>query len=138
MARRRPPVAFRGEQHLIFPPEAPYVKSDREPIARHDGPETSHEAAAYVLEHEIDIDQAEEAARALRIAYRRQMRDYTVAELAKVSGLDQWMLSKRMSVCERRGLVKRTPKRRCMVTEHSAHGWLPVLIESEESKREAK
>ncbi len=134
MARRRPPIAFRGEQNLLFPPEAPYVQSDREPIARHDGPESSHDAAEIVLREGLDMDQADEAARALRIAYLRRPRDYTVAELARASGLDQWTLSKRMKLVESRGLAKRTPKRKCDVTNYPAHGWLPVLIASEAKK----
>lgn len=129
--RRRPPIAFRGEQHVLFPAIAPVVQSDREPIARADNPETSHEAAAIVLREEIDLDQGDEVARALRIAYQRRRRDYTVAELAHVSGLDQWMISKRISLCERRGQATRTPKRKCDQTGFNAHGWLPVLIASE-------
>lgn len=133
MAKRRAPIVFRGEQHTLFPAVAPVVQSDREPIARHDGPETSQEAAARVLEAETDLDQADEAARALRIAYGRRQRDYTVAELARVAGLDQWVLSRRMSLCEKRGQVKRQPKRKCDITGFSAHGWLPVLVASEET-----
>lgn len=133
MGKRRAPIAFRGEQHQLFNVFAPAVQSDREPIAAAGDPETSHEAAAQILREDVDVDQADIVAAALRRAYRQRPRDYTAAELAHVSGLDRYMIGRRVSLCEKRGQMKRTAKRVCMASPNGskAEGWLPVFVAAE-------
>jgi hypothetical protein len=54
----------------------------------------------------------------------------TMAELAKKTGLDRYMLGRRISECETAGMVFRGLKRRCSVTGRNAEPWYPIEHDS--------
>jgi len=55
-------------------------------------------------------------------AIRRHPRK-TMQELADITGLCRFMLGRRVSECERKGLIRRLPERVCAVTGYMAEPW---------------
>jgi len=56
----------------------------------------------------------------------RRHPNHTMQELAELTGLDRYMLGRRVSECETAGAVVRMPKRTCAVTGRSAEPWGPA------------
>ncbi|XRD81794.1 MarR family transcriptional regulator [Dyella halodurans] len=91
------------------------------PAARATDPDTSHEAANEVTATGL---RAEQQARTL--AAVRAFPGRTMQELSELTGLDRYMLGRRISECETSGVVFRGLKRRCSVTGRMAEPWFAV------------
>lgn len=91
------------------------------PAARATDPDTSHLAA-----EEITASGARAEQQAQTIAAVREHPGCTMSELARRTGLDRYMLGRRISECETAGAVFRGLKRRCLVTGRMAEPWFAV------------
>lgn len=91
------------------------------PAARATDPETSHIAADV---HTASGKRAEQQART--VAAVRAFPGCTMQELAEKTGIDRYVLGRRISECETAGLVKRALKHACRVTGRAAEPWWPV------------
>jgi len=109
------------QQQLSFMPPLPAMRRIETPAARNTDPETSHEAAAHITDSGARAFQQGQTVAAVR-AYPGR----TMQELAELTGLDRYMLGRRVSECETAGLVVRGAKRQCSVTGRSAEPWWPV------------
>lgn len=90
--------------------------------ARRTDPETSHEAAAHVVNSGTQRVQQDET-----VAAVGKYPGHTALEIADHLGIDRYMLGRRLSECEKAGRVVRGPARTCSVSERRAHTWsLPV------------
>jgi hypothetical protein len=99
----------------------PPMRRIETPAARNTDPSTSHEAAAEVTASGLRAFQQAQTVSAIR-AYPGR----TMQELAELTGLDRYMLGRRVSECETAGLVVRGVKRRCSITGRSAEPWWPA------------
>lgn len=88
------------------------------PIARHTDPETSHLAAEEITANGTRAFQQGQTLAAIRAFPGR-----TMQELAEATGLDRYMLGRRVSECETAGTVWRGLKRKCTVTGRMAEPW---------------
>lgn len=91
------------------------------PAARNTDPDTSHAAAT-----EITRSGARAYQQAQTIAAVRQWPGRTSQELAELSGLDRYMLARRLPECETAGAVKRGVVIECTVTRRKALSWWPL------------
>lgn len=91
------------------------------PAARSSDPVTSHMAADV---HTATGRRAEQ--QACTAAAVRAFPGCTMQELAEKSGIDRYVLGRRISECETAGLVQRSSKRRCAVTGRMAEPWWPT------------
>ena len=91
------------------------------PAARGSDPVTSHLAAE---SHTASGKRAEQ--QRMTAAAVREYPGCTMAELSQHTGIDRYVLGRRISECETAGLVKRALKRRCMVTGRAAEPWWPA------------
>lgn len=101
----------------LFEP-APIARIVQTPIARASDPLSSHLAAEAITASGVRFSQQKQAADAVR-------RDpgHTAQELAELTGLDRYMLGRRLSECEVAGRVRKGPMRNCSVTGRKAHVW---------------
>lgn len=91
------------------------------PVARSTDPVTSHIAA-----HEITASGVRAEQQAQTVAAVREHPGCTMSELARRTGLDRYMLGRRISECETAGVVFRGLKRRCSVTGRMAEPWYAI------------
>lgn len=91
------------------------------PIARATDPESSHLAAA-----EITRSGARAAQQAQTIAAVKAFPGHTSQELCELTGIDRYVLARRLSECETTGAVKRGGITVCTVTRRKALAWWPV------------
>ena len=92
------------------------------PAARRTDPETSHEAAEIHTRSGKRAHQQHQTVAAVRAFPGK-----TSFELAMATGLDRFMLPRRLSECETAGLVKRGVAVECTVTRRKALTWWPVI-----------
>ena len=98
--------------------EANRREAEANRLARTFDPDTSHEAAVYVVKSGIVSGQKARVLDALRSNPRR-----TTNELAARSGIDRHVVGRRMSGLESDGLVRRLDKRRCDISGRLAYTW---------------
>jgi hypothetical protein len=91
------------------------------PAARRTDPESSHQAAEIHALSGKRAHQQDQAAAAVR-----QFPGLTSLELAGMTGLDRYMLARRLPECETAGRVRRGPMRHCAVTGRLAMEWMPA------------
>jgi hypothetical protein len=91
------------------------------PAARRSDPETSHEAAEHHTRSGARADQQAQTIAAIRAFPGR-----TMQELSELTGMDRYMLGRRVSECETAGAIRRMPKRKCRVTGRMAEPWEAV------------
>lgn len=91
------------------------------PIARASDPETSHLAGDAITASGRRAHQQAQTVAAIRAFPGR-----TMQELAELTGLDRYVLGRRVSECETAGLVRRLPKRQCAITGRMAEPWEPI------------
>lgn len=82
---------------------------------------TSHAAADYVVSSGIQKDQHEKAAAAVK-----QYPGVTSHRLAQLTGLDRYMLARRLPELIKAEVVYRGPNMECPVSGRSACTWWPV------------
>ena len=92
------------------------------PAARRTDPESSHLAAEQHTRSGRRASQQDQAHAAVRAAPGR-----TSAELAAATGIDRYLLARRLPECETAGRVRRSTMRICTVTGRLATTWVPVL-----------
>jgi hypothetical protein len=91
------------------------------PASRATDPSTSADAEAEINATGLRAFQQSQTTSAVRRFPGR-----TMAELARETGLDRYMLGRRISECETAGIVFRGLKRRCSVTGRMAEPWFAV------------
>nr|WP_313286904.1 winged helix-turn-helix domain-containing protein [Stenotrophomonas pavanii] len=79
---------------------------------------TSHDAAHYVVASGLQAHQHDQSAKAVT--------DYPVNELAQATGLDRYMLARRLPELIKAGRVWRGPNKPCAVSGGTACTWWPV------------
>lgn len=91
--------------------------------ARNDDPSSSHDAAEHVVSSGLQAQQHSLAASAVR-----KHPGLTSLELARATGIDRFVLARRLPEVEREGLIRRGTVRRCSASNgRSAVTWHPVL-----------
>ncbi|MCO7398291.1 winged helix-turn-helix domain-containing protein [Stenotrophomonas maltophilia] len=90
-------------------------------LARATDIDTSHAAGAHVVSSGLQAVQQDKAARAVT-----QNPGMTSHELAQATGLDRYMLARRLPELIKEGRVYRGQSRRCKVSDRSACTWWPV------------
>jgi hypothetical protein len=103
---------------LFGPPRPMRVET---PIARNTDPESSHLAAA-----EITGSGKRRAQQDQTIAAVRKYPGRTSQELANLTGLDRYMLARRLPECVTAGAIKKGALIECTVTRKKAIAWWPV------------
>lgn len=88
------------------------------PAARNSDPVTSHLAAEEITASGVRFSQQRQVADAVR-----RHPGHTSQELAELTGLERYMLARRLSECETAGTVKRGEPKRCSVTGRQALTW---------------
>lgn len=91
------------------------------PASRATDPSTSADAEAEINATGLRAFQQSQTTSAVR-----RYPGCTMAELAQKTGLDRYMLGRRISECETAGVVFRGLKRRCSVTGRMAEPWFAV------------
>ena len=91
------------------------------PIARNTDPESSHLAALEITASGKREDQQHQTITAVRKYPGR-----TSQELAHLTGLDRYMLARRLPECVTAGAVKKGALIECTVTRKKAIAWWPV------------
>ena len=86
--------------------------------ARATDPDTSHDAAEYVVRSGLAGAQ-----QAKTIAAVRAYPGHTALEIAERLNIDRYMLGRRLSECEKAGSVVRGPATTCTVSNRRAHTW---------------
>lgn len=97
------------------------VRRIETPAFRQADPVTSELAANHVTSIGLRAEQQAQTIAAIRAFPGR-----TMQELAELTGLDRYVLGRRVSECETAGMVKRMNKRACAVTGRQAEPWGPV------------
>lgn len=82
---------------------------------------TSHDAAHYVVASGLQAHQHDQSAKAVT-----DNPGITSKELAQATGLDRYMLARRLPELIKEGRVYRGQSRRCKVGDRSACTWWPV------------
>lgn len=90
------------------------------PAARASDPQTSHAAAAHVTATGARAKQ-----QALAAAAVREYPGLTSNELGKRSGIDRYVLARRLPECETAKAVERGQERRCSASGRMAVTWWP-------------
>ena len=88
--------------------------------ARKSDPATSHAAAAHVVASGAAAAQQELTATAVK-----RYPGCTALELSRKSGIDRYVLGRRLSECEKDGTVERGQPKKCSESGRSAHTWYP-------------
>lgn len=88
------------------------------PAARNSDPVTSHLAAEEITASGVRFSQQRQVAHAVR-----RHPGHTSQELAELTGLDRYMLARRLPECETAGRVRKGPMRNCSITGRKAHVW---------------
>lgn len=83
--------------------------------------DTSHAAAAHVVSSGQQAAQQDQAARAVT-----QNAGMTSNELSQATGLDRYMLARRLPELMKEGRVYRGPNKPCAVSGRTACTWWPV------------
>ncbi len=83
--------------------------------------DTSHAAAAHVVSSGLQAAQQDQAARAVS-----QNAGMTSNELSQATGLDRYMLARRLPELMKEGRVYRGPNKPCAVSGRTACTWWPV------------
>ncbi|HBS54575.1 MAG TPA: winged helix-turn-helix domain-containing protein [Stenotrophomonas sp.] len=83
--------------------------------------DTSHAAAAHVVSSGLQAVQQDKAARAVT-----QNAGMTSNELSQATGLDRYMLARRLPELMKEGRVYRGPNKPCPVSGRTACTWWPV------------
>ncbi|MGH8171819.1 MAG: MarR family transcriptional regulator [Rhodanobacteraceae bacterium] len=91
------------------------------PAARATDPETSHLAAEHHTRTGTRAYQQHQTIAAVRANEGR-----TSQELAELTGLDRYMLARRLPECVTAGAVKKGVAVECSVTKRKAHLWWPT------------
>lgn len=91
------------------------------PAARNTDPVSSHLAAT-----EVTVS-GEREAQIMQVAMEvKNYIGYTSRELANITGLDRYMLARRLSDAEKQSLVKKGPQRKCSIADRMAITWYPI------------
>ncbi|WP_313178953.1 winged helix-turn-helix domain-containing protein [Stenotrophomonas sp.] len=90
-------------------------------LARTTDIDTSHAAAAHVVRSGLQAAQQDQAARAVT-----QNAGMTSNELSQATGLDRYMLARRLPELMKEGGVYRGPNKPCPVSGRTACTWWPV------------
>ena len=93
------------------------------PLARNTDPITSDIAAEKLVasgQHNIQKTQVYAALKQYKLA---KDRNPTSAELAQFSGLDRYMVARRLPDLQKNGLVRKVDRRVCSVTTNPAVTW---------------
>ena len=107
-------------------PESPYCyvrvsgRRVETPASRATDPFSSHAAEAHINATGKRAYQQQQTAAAVR-----QFPGHTSQELCALSGLDRYMLARRLGDCETAGTVKRGVAQECTVTRRLALVWWP-------------
>lgn len=91
------------------------------PIARRSDPESSHRAAAEITDSGARAHQQAQAIAAVR-AYP----GLTSQELSELTGLERYMLARRLPEAVTAGAIRKGEQRTCSVTGRLALTWWPV------------
>lgn len=91
------------------------------PIARARDPESSHLAAKEITANGKRQAQQQQTSDAVRAHPGR-----TSQELAQITGLDRYMLARRLPECVTAGTVKKGALIECIVTRRKAIAWWPA------------
>lgn len=89
-------------------------------LARSSHPDTSHKAAAEI----VDSGKLQHAMKTAE-QWLRQMPHSTASELEEASGLTDGKIRKRLNDLKKVGLAEKGEKRRCRVTGRMAYTWIP-------------
>lgn len=92
------------------------------PAARRSDPESSHRAA-----EEVTASGRRAAQLAQVIAAVRKHPGRTSMELARLTGLDRYLLARRLPEAATAGAVAKGQQRVCSVSDRLALTWLPVM-----------
>jgi hypothetical protein len=103
---------------LVIPAGARRIET---PAARLTDPESSHDAEAHI---NATGSRAEQQAQT--VAAIRQFPGLTMRELSAATGIDRYVLGRRVSECETSGAVRRGVKRDCAVSKRKAEPWWPA------------
>ncbi|HDS1649035.1 TPA: winged helix-turn-helix domain-containing protein [Stenotrophomonas maltophilia] len=89
--------------------------------ARYTDPSSSHEAAAHMVSSGAQAVQQSQASSAVR-----KYPGLTSLELARATGLDRFMLARRLPEIEKQGLIRRGMVRKCSASNgRSGCTWFP-------------
>ena len=101
--------------------------------ARTADPSSSHEAADHIVSSGKQAQQQSQAAAAVR-----KHPGLTSLELARATGIDRFVLARRLPEVEREGLIRRGTVRRCAASNgRSAVTWHPVSLATDDAPRAA-
>lgn len=101
--------------------------------ARSDDPTSSHEAADFIVGSGKQAQQQAQAAAAVR-----KHPGLTSLELARATGIDRFVLARRLPEVEREGLIRRGIVRKCSASNgRSGVTWHPVSRVSDDTPRAA-
>lgn len=101
--------------------------------ARNDDPSSSHEAAEHVVSSGLQAQQHSLAASAVH-----KHPGLTSLELARATGLDRFMLARRLPELQRNGLIVRGMVRKCSASNgRSGVTWFPVTRGTDDAPRAA-
>lgn len=101
--------------------------------ARNDDPGSSHEAADFIVGSGKQAQQQAQAAAAVR-----NHPGLTSLELARATGVDRFLLARRLPEVEREGLIRRGIVRKCAASNgRSGVTWHPVNRTTDEAPQAA-
>lgn len=101
--------------------------------ARNDDPSSSHDAAEHVVSSGLQAQQHSLAASAVR-----KHPGLTSLELARATGLDRFMLARRLPELQRNGLIVRGMVRKCSASNgRSGVTWFPATRGTDDASRAA-
>jgi len=111
--------AFFEIQNDLFGPNAPRAVAT--PAARRTDPETSHKAAEEHTRSGARAHQQQQVTAAVRALPGR-----TSFELAMATGLDRYMVARRLPECVTAGTVRKGATKTCGITGKTALTWWPA------------
>lgn len=97
------------------------MRDVRTPVARNTDPETSHAAGEAVT-----ASGQRHAQRAQVLAGLREAPGVTSFELAEITGLDRYVVARRLPDCRTAGEAQVGIKRRCTISGKTAQTWWPL------------
>lgn len=105
-------------QASLFVPPTVEVRT---PVARRKDPESSHAAA-----EEVTLSGRRDAQVAQVLAAVRANPGRTSMELARLAGLDRYMVARRLPECVTAGALRKGEQRTCKVSDRLALTWWPA------------
>ena len=96
-----------------------YIFPNREPIARNTDPQTSHRSAT-----ELTTSGKRDAQKARVLTAVKDHPGLTSSELARISGLDRYLVARRLPDLRNDRLVYNGQARECSVTRKQALTWI--------------